>query len=91
MRLLSLAVLLVASLAAPAIAASDLSATALGGCAGSAANITPAATAPYTQLAQSSCRSSCQSKRGYCLSTCSDSQCRANCRGAYQSCISGCR
>jgi len=48
--------------------------------------------APGTiQLAQSDCRGSCSSSRGYCLSTCRDSFCRAVCNDRYQSCLSSCR
>jgi hypothetical protein len=43
------------------------------------------------QLAQSDCRGSCSSSRGYCLSTCRDSFCRAVCNDRYQSCLSSCR
>lgn len=43
------------------------------------------------QLAQSSCRADCRSRRGYCISSCRDSQCRAICNDLYQSCVSSCR
>jgi hypothetical protein len=45
------------------------------------------------QLAQSSCRGNCNSRRGYCLSSCreGDRQCRAICNDLYQSCLSSCR
>jgi hypothetical protein len=43
------------------------------------------------QLAQSDCRGSCSSSRGYRLSTCRDSFCRAVCNDRYQSCLSSCR
>jgi len=43
------------------------------------------------QLAQSSCRADCSSRRGYCVSSCRDSQCRAICNDIYQSCVSSCR
>ena len=50
-----------------------------------------AKTLPSIQLAQSSCRADCSSRRGYCVSSCRDSQCRAICNDIYQSCVSGCR
>ena len=46
---------------------------------------------PGVQLAQSSCRANCRSRRGYCLSSCRDRQCRAICYDLYQSCLAGCR
>lgn len=47
-------------------------------------------TAPV-QLAQSTCRGECSSRRGFCMSTCKDSQCRAICNSSYQSCVGSCR
>jgi hypothetical protein len=54
---------------------------------------TPALARPSSpvQLAQSSCRADCSSRRGYCVSSCRDSQCRAICNDIYQSCVSSCR
>jgi hypothetical protein len=85
-RLLAVA-FAVSVLAAPALAASgDTPTSSPRSCADRSADAPTA-----IQLAQSDCRGSCSSSRGYCLSTCRDSFCRAVCNDRYQSCLSSCR
>ena len=88
MRRLLAVSLAVLALSAPAFAASDPLPTPQNGCADRA---TAGGDRETVQLAQSDCRGSCSSTRGYCLSSCRDSQCRAICNDRYQSCVSSCR
>jgi hypothetical protein len=92
MRHLISALLIASALCLPAHAGSDASTVwaAPPACAASSGGAT-AAKAPTVQLAQSSCRGNCSSRRGYCMSTCRDRQCRAICNDLYQSCLASCR
>ncbi|MCW5771658.1 MAG: hypothetical protein KIT16_08500 [Rhodospirillaceae bacterium] len=88
MRALSLAICLIAGFAATALAGPDLS---RGATAPGCPERTAPAAAMSIQLAQSSCRGECSTRRGYCMSTCRDSQCRAICNDLYHSCVARCR
>jgi hypothetical protein len=90
MRNLLTALFVLVALCAPGLAA-DNGATPSAAPLDCTAATSPARPALPVQLAQSSCRADCSSRRGYCVSSCRDSQCRAICNDIYQSCVSGCR